>query len=118
VTALLLDEMLSPRIAEQLVAVGYDVLAISAVPELRGTPDADVLDLAAKQGRVLITANIKDFAPVNAAWAAQGRTHPGMVFVSAKRFPAGRDRIGRLSAALRQRCVEGRWPAPGQFDFL
>lgn len=73
---LLLDEMISPKVAEQLRALGVDVVAISESPTLRRTPDPDVLELAAGQARVLVTDNIKDFAPLNASWAAQGPDPP------------------------------------------
>jgi hypothetical protein len=115
---LLLDEMLSPRIAETLRTEGADVLSISESPALRATPDPDVLELAAREQRVLVTDNIKDFGPINRIWAAQGRTHAGILFVSVKTFPQDRSRIGRVSIALAQRLAGGRWPAPGQADFL
>jgi hypothetical protein len=118
VTALLLDEMLPPKVAQQLVEAGHDVRAISADPSLRGMPDAEVLELATRERRVLVNDNVKDFAVLNVSWAAAGRLHPGMVFVSSKTFPAGRHRAARLASALRRRLAQGRWPAPGQYDFL
>ncbi|MEI2621445.1 MAG: DUF5615 family PIN-like protein [Candidatus Nanopelagicales bacterium] len=76
-TQLLLDEMLSPKIAEALRSAGVDVVSVSAEPNLRGLADSDVLDWAASEGRVLVTDNIKDFAVLNAQWAASPRKHPG-----------------------------------------
>lgn len=116
--ALLLDEMLSPKIAEALRAVGADVTAISQNADLKGTADPDVLELSTSEKRVLVTANIRDFVPLDSLWAAQGRTHGGMVFISTSAFPQDRNRVGRIVNALRQRLVDDRWPSPGQVDFL
>lgn len=115
---LLLDEMLAPAVAEQLLAVGIDAVAISADASLRGMPDPEVLELAARQSRVLVTDNIQDFAPLAASWSAQGRTHGGLLFVSSKSFPQTRGRMTGIAAALRLRQKACRWPAAGESDFL
>ncbi len=117
-TRLVLDEMLSPVIAEQLVAAGLDVLVVSADPVLRGRSDADVLEWAAGEGRAVVTDNVRDFAPLHASWAALGRTHAGLLFISSKAYPQDRARTGRIVAALKVRASNGHWPAPGQYDFL
>jgi hypothetical protein len=117
-TLLLLDEMLPGAIAVELTAAGCDTEAVSARLDLRGAPDGDVLEQAAREGRVLVTDNIRDFAPLSNAWAAQGRTHPGMVFISSKSFPMTRGRAERIAAALLKRCRTDTWPQPGQYDFL
>jgi predicted nuclease of predicted toxin-antitoxin system len=59
---LLLDANLSPRtIGEPLGTAGHDVRALAAHPELEELADPDVLDLAAAEGRILITRNSRDF---------------------------------------------------------
>ncbi len=115
---LLLDEMISPKVAEQLRALGVDVVAISESPTLRPAPDPEVLGLAAGQDRVLVTDNIKDFAPLNVSWAAQGRTHHGILFVSSRTCPHDRSRVERIVSSLQQRVSADRWPTPGQVAFL
>ena len=115
---LLLDEMLPPSLAAAVNAAGCDTAAISADPGLRGTPDAEVLELATAQARVLVTDNIRDFVPLSNTWAAQGRTHPGMLLLRSKTFPMTSARTGRIAAALVRRHQAGAWPAPGQFEFL
>lgn len=109
--------MLSAVIAAQLTP-DVDVLAVNADPVTRGLADADVLELATAQGRTVVTDNVKDFARLNAQWAALGKAHPGLLFISAKAFPQDRARIGRIVAALRGRARTDSWPAPGQYDFL
>jgi hypothetical protein len=115
---LLLDEMLPPSLADQLNEAGCDTIAISADPALRGSPDAEVLEIAYAQGRVLVTDNIRDFAPLSTEWTAAGRAHAGILLVSSKTFPMTRDRTGRIAAALLARHGATHWPAPGQVEFL
>jgi hypothetical protein len=87
VTALLLDEMLSPTIAQKLRERGHDVYAISERPDLVGLPDEQVLGLGAVEARAVVTLNIADFAALHADWQARGRGHAGIVFVSNAAFP-------------------------------
>ena len=58
--ALLLDEMLSPTIADQLRQRGRDAYAITERSDLVGLPDEQVLGLGADEDRVLVTLNIAD----------------------------------------------------------
>jgi len=110
VTRRLLDEMLSPRVAEELRGAGADALGVSESPALRGTSDAELLELCAAQGRVLVTANIRDFVALH----RREQGHAGILLVS----PQERGWMGRLVAALSGRLREDRWPAPGTVDFL
>jgi predicted nuclease of predicted toxin-antitoxin system len=57
---LLLDEMLSPAIAGELRARGYDVEAIKEHAEWRAYADPQVLDLARRERRALVTDNLVD----------------------------------------------------------
>ena len=95
-TQLLLDEMLSPKIAEALRSAGIDVVSVSAEPNLRGLADSDVLDWAASEGRVLVTDNIKDFAVLNAQWATSPRKHPGRPMASSISCSEARGDFGRM----------------------
>jgi len=48
-------------------AVGAEVILVQTqLPE--GTDDEEILALAARQGRVLLTSNAQDFAPLTAEW--------------------------------------------------
>lgn len=99
-TRLLLDEMISARIAVGLREQGLDVQAVLERQELVGGPDEALLELATREGRVLVTKNIVDFVPLSQQWIATGRTHAGLVLISTKTFPEGRDWIGAVAAAL------------------
>jgi hypothetical protein len=79
---LLLDANLSPaRIGAPLRERGHDVRALAAEPELEGLADELVLEFAARDGRILVTRNGRDFAPICRAWAEAGRQHAGVMLV-------------------------------------
>jgi hypothetical protein len=83
---LLLDEMHAPAVADALTADGWDVVAVAADPSLRGTSDEELLAHATAEGRALVTENIVDFAVIAARWAAQPRSHAGLIITNPKRF--------------------------------
>lgn len=103
---LLLDEMHSPRVAAALRRRGHDVVAVAADPDLRGVDDADLLEVAATDGRVLVTENVGDLTAIAAAWKAAGRPHPGILLLtSRRRFPAAD--IAGLVGALEHVLADG-----------
>lgn len=79
---LLLDAHVSGRtVGKALTEDGHDLRALDSEIELEGLSDPEVLDLAASEGRVLVTANIRDFEPLLREWAGEGRPHPGAILV-------------------------------------
>lgn len=99
-TRLLLDEMFPRAMADQLNAKGHDVRAVTAEPGFLGLPDEDILIGAVEAGRALVTANIKDFMPIDARYRASSRSHTGLVMVSSKTFPQSRGYIAAVTTAL------------------
>jgi Domain of unknown function (DUF5615) len=97
---LLLDEMFSDEIAEQLRTKGHDVRSVVADPSLVALSDDQILSEAGAAGRALVTANIKDFAPLDRECKAIRRTHAGLVLVSTKTFPQNRSYAGAVVTAL------------------
>lgn len=98
--------MHAPSIAGALAEDGHDVVAVAAEASLRGSPDADLLEHAATAGRVLVTENIVDFARLTERWAAEGRSHAGLIFTNPKRFNrASVAYPGDVIAALRRRFL-------------
>jgi len=87
---LLLDEMFSDSIAERLRHCRHDVHAVVADPALVALPDDQILAEATSTGRALVTANIKDFVPLDAQYKAAGRAHAGLILVSTRTFPQDR----------------------------
>lgn len=117
-TRLLLDEMLSPAIAQSVRVAGGDAIAVSERPELWRSTDEALLELAAEQGRVLITDNVADFRTLELQWLSRGKGHAGLLYISSKTFPMSRKRTSLIARALISRHREGSWPAPGQSDWL
>jgi predicted nuclease of predicted toxin-antitoxin system len=79
---LLLDANPSPRrVAAPLREAGHDVLALAEDVTLEGLSDPQVLELAATEGRVLITRNSRDFAPIAREWAEARRSHAGLILI-------------------------------------
>jgi Domain of unknown function (DUF5615) len=99
-TPLLLDEMLSGTIADQLRARGRDVVAVVENTALFGLSDDEILAEATTAERALVTCNIRDFVPLDQRYKASGRIHGGLVLVSSKAFPQDRSFIGALVSAL------------------
>jgi len=97
---LLLDEMLSGHIAEELRSKGHDVRAVVADPALLALPDDQILAHATATGRALVTANIKDFMPLDAQYRAAGQAHAGLIFISAKTFCQDRANTAAITGAL------------------
>lgn len=115
---LLLDEMFSGLIAEQLRAAGHDVLAVVTDPALVSLPDDQVLAHATKKGRALVTANIKDFIPLDARYRAANQTHAGLILVSSKAFPQERAYTAAIPKALTVLLDQPTQVEPGQVVFL
>jgi predicted nuclease of predicted toxin-antitoxin system len=91
---LLLDEMISPRIARELRAAGHDAQAIKADrPELEALADGEVLRRAAADRRALITNDVLDFRLIHDQLLAAGEEHYGIVFTSDATMPRNKASI-------------------------
>jgi hypothetical protein len=94
---LLLDAHLSGRrVGRQLERRGHDVLALSSDAALAGLSDDEVLAFAARDRRILVTRNSRDFAPLLREWAEGGRSHSGCVLI----WTLGAREFGAIVAAL------------------
>lgn len=110
--------MFSGTIAEHLRAKGHDVLAVVADPALVALPDEQILAHAASTGRALVTANIKDFIPLDARYRAASREHAGLILVSAKAFPQDRSYTAAVTSALSALLDQSAQRQSGQVTFL
>jgi hypothetical protein len=115
---LLLDEMFPQAMADQLSAKGHDVRAVVATPVFAGLPDEEILIGAAEAGRALVTANTKDFMPIDARYRAAGRTHAGLIMVAAMTFPQNRAYIAAVTTALNSLLTSTSDELGGQIVFL
>jgi hypothetical protein len=97
----ILDEQLSPQIARLLRKAGYDVDAVAERDDLVGRSDRVVLEAACREGRAVVTNNIKDFRPLAAEFLAQGRAHSGLVLLPSARTRS-RTNIAAIAGAIEQ----------------
>jgi hypothetical protein len=99
---LLLDEHLSPKIgpAVRRLVVAAEVYAISEWQGgvLLGHQDEEIVAEATRQGLTLVTCDLRTIPLLLKNWAAQGRTHGGVILVSRRSFTPGD--IGGLTRAL------------------
>lgn len=110
--------MKSASIAQQLRDRGLDAQAVLERRDLTTLPDEALLELATREQRAVVTRNIVDFGPLSQQWAANGRSHAGLVFVSTKAFPKARDWIGAVTSALALASEQGQLPGIGEVRWL
>ena len=100
---LLLDEMYTPTIAEQLRARGHDAASIHD-PEYRmleGEPDDEVWAAAIADDRALVSENVQDFRRIEANALAHAQPVARLIFTTDRQFPRGEPAtLGRLVSAL------------------
>lgn len=102
---LLLDEMWTPTIAQQLRGRGHDVAAIKEAELARrygGRPDDEVFASAQDDGFTIVTDNIADYEQARLTWESSGRAHQGLVYALDPPFNRHRGEavIGQMVKAL------------------
>jgi uncharacterized protein DUF5615 len=114
VLRLLLDEHLSPTVAEQIVALRPEIAVISLRNWESGVyleaPDEVILAAAREEALTLVTYDQRTIPPLLKGWGEQGISHAGVVIVD-ERTIASHD-FGGLIRALCQ-----LWDAQGQWDW-
>jgi predicted nuclease of predicted toxin-antitoxin system len=97
----LLDEDISYRVAEGLRRLGIDAISVHEVGRSnRQVSDAEQLEYAAQQARVLVTYNRADYQVLDAIWLAQDSVHAGILWCAERSIP--RRATGDLIRALAQ----------------
>jgi hypothetical protein len=98
---LLLDEMISFRVAAGLRDAGHDVEAVKRDrPELQSIPDLTLVQMMAIESRAVVTNNVKDYQPIHQTMLATGRDHAGMVFTFDATMPRTKAQIPLWVATL------------------
>ena len=89
VPGLLLDEHVNVGAYQQLLARDVDAYEVGVAlagavldAGLAGAPDPEVLQWAIVEGRVVVTRNYRDFAPLVQNLAASGVPFPGVLFLA------------------------------------
>jgi hypothetical protein len=118
---LLLDEHISPDVADQLRR-RHRSLVIHWMAEWEGgdflgKEDAACLLKAAKQGLTLVTYDRRTIPPLLKIWAEEERRHGGVIFVDEKTI-APADIGGLVRALIRLSKETGRWDWTDRVYFL
>jgi hypothetical protein len=104
---LLIDEMYTPVIAEELRERGGDVEAVTERAELRALPDTDLFSLAQREERTVVTENIDDFSVIATDYDQRGQAHFGLVLVPRASYPRSHARtVGRMVSELDRLLME------------
>lgn len=103
---LLLDVQLSYQIAEELTTRGHDCDAVTLREDIPDTtPDDELLAIAHREQRVLVTNNVKDFRKLAAQRIASGAGHSGLILI-ARSVPRTRAAVKHLAGAVEERVQQ------------
>ncbi len=83
---LLLDEDVQLAVAHALRQRGYDAYHTQELSQ-KGKSDDEQLQFSAKQGRCLVTYNVKDFVLLHNEYLGSGKEHFGIIV--SKHLPIG-----------------------------
>jgi predicted nuclease of predicted toxin-antitoxin system len=93
--------MFPPDVARALPEGGHDVVAVVERPELVALGDRELFEVAQRDGRVIVTENIADFAGADARYRADGKEHCGLLFVLKEALPRKRAQfVGAMARKL------------------
>ena len=96
---LLLDEMISWRIAAELRNRSHDVVAVKRDrPGLESRLDPTVLAAAALEQRAVVTNNIRDYHAAHERMRARGEDHYGVIYTHDDTLPRNRAAFPLVSA--------------------
>lgn len=97
---LLLDELYSKKIAEQLRTRGHEVVAVTERPALEGRTDDELFRLMPAERRAILTENWGDYQRLINEAEAAGTTHYGVLFSSRRQLPRSKETFGLYVRAL------------------
>lgn len=109
---LLLDEMISFRIAAELRDRDHDVEAVKRDrPDLESISDLSIVQTLVAEQRAIVTNNVRDYRPIHDMFVASGRDHAGMVFTFDTSMPRTKaaipDWVQALEALLNAHPADG-----------
>lgn len=103
---LLLDEMYPARLARALRERDADAEAVDERNPLRGLADEELLAIAAREGRALVSENVADFMRLYGEWGAAGRRHAGVVIALSSCFSRTAAGHEALVGSLLELCAQ------------
>ena len=104
---LLLDELISAVVAEQLRGRNCDVEAVTERRELRGSTDYELFEYAQTAEQAVVTYNRDDFLELDRHYRSENRWHCGIVILNPRRFSQGPASIGPLVGSLDNLMASG-----------
>lgn len=109
---LLLDEMISPKIARELRSKGdFDVQAIKGDrPDLEAVADREIVRRIAAEQRTLVTNDVLDFQLIHNQMLVACEEHYGLIFTSDSTMPRNKASIPLWVKSLKKVLAEH--PAP------
>lgn len=100
---LLLDEMISPKIARELRGKGFDVQAIKGDrPDLEAVPDREIVRRLALEKRAVLSNDVLDFQLIHNQMSVAGEEHYGLIFTSDLTMPRNKASIPLWVNALEE----------------
>jgi predicted nuclease of predicted toxin-antitoxin system len=108
----LIDEMLPPSTATELVRLGHDAVAVHTAG-LTETADAIVYAWAVEESRIVVTENFSDFARLVDDRRAAGTDRTAVVFVRKDDHPRRGGLATHLARRLHEWAVDNPDPYPG-----
>ena len=91
---IVLDEMISFRVASRLRDLGHDAVAIKRDrPELEQRADAELVRDMAAERRAVVTTNVREFRVVHEQMLARGEDHFGILFTFDDTLPRNKASI-------------------------
>jgi len=104
---LLLDEMISPKIARELRSKGFDVQAIKGDrPDLEAVADREIVRRIGAEKRALVSNDVLDFHLIHNQMLAAGEGHHGLIFTSDSTMPRNKASIPLWVKALEKVLTE------------
>src|SRR3954452_11717611 len=97
--------MYPARLARALRERSIDAEGVDERSPLRGLADEELLVVAVREGRALVSENVADFMRLYGEWGASGRRHPGIVIALSSRFSRTPSGYEVLVDALVELCA-------------
>lgn len=114
----LFDQHVNARALKQLQAQGVDAVHVAEVG-LSAADDPEILAWAVDEGRIVVTRNYQDFAPLVSVYAARGLHFPGVLFIATSVSHANAGHHVRSMLAWIEAAVEaGHNPVANSFGWL
>lgn len=99
---LLLDENVTPDLGAALRERGFDAVHVEDL-DLKHRDDDVVFAVAVREGRTVLTQNVRDFMPIVQAYDERGVHHPGLIVTPQRSL---RDMLARVLPLLSARTAE------------